>query len=894
MEGIEMFSKKKSEKDAKNEFKVKLTPLKEISGLKALASAERLSMYKVSKLFQIFLTSPEIEENKFYFKSDTRISQAQNEAEGKNNFKLLSEKIKPLLELLGEEVCNVRQLQILVETVMSHKNFNDAHYAAMLGSPALLDKPEIKSLVNEADADSGCTPLHAAIKVAKLDNVKELLKIGAKYDAVDNNGRTIFHYAASCKDKKIFEVLNSSHASGLADKLNSSGETALHEACLANLPDNVGALLKLNFNPFLTGQDSDRYPIHCALESNSLRSIELLCTSSADQSRLKDKKNNSPLHLAPSTQAIDILCDFEANLEDKDFKEEDTPLLKKIRENAFELAARLLIRGANVKASDKNGNSALTLAVTGDRPEFVMLLIVFGADVNELVGNDSIRHKVANTSLKNKDAIMYYLHQAGAGRCARMKKDCSSMCSHKGSNNGKPPQSHLPLLKNASVEETLKAHLSNAELMVLDSARERKMSVMVDGQPTSPTSPTSPALPSSRKSSESVSNDKDTASVGSNGEVQTPPPLLNDLPHGDISLAGHRVLIIDGGGLEGLFVIRALQALENLTQQSLKNCFDWIAGTGAGAYIALSLMQDKSLNEILVQYWELLNKVLVGRRPFNASHFEKLLMKQFGEKTKLFEVQGPKTVIFSSMLDKGILNLHKFKNYELPATENSKNKKACPSVNKPNEQLVWQAARSSGLGFGFFDAFGSFVDGCVLAYNPTLDVLEEITEFNFASVKGDKFKPIHVVASVGVKQQSQQIKHQQHELEDQEIINNVDSDASTKKLLTGEVLDFLFNQRLWSFLTHYSQKQQLSMRTVEKSRAWCNDIKVPFFRIQPPYPEPFTHTSTMSQPSCSDVSNGANCCSKVDIRTIVAALWETDMFLKGKSNNLEQLTGLIM
>lgn len=50
----------------------------------------------------------------------------------------------------------------------------------------------------------------------------------------------------------------------------------------------------------------------------------------------------------------------------------------------------------------------------------------------------------------------------------------------------------------------------------------------------------------------------------------------------------------------------------------------------------------------------------------------------------------------------------------------------CP----PAEQLVWRAARSSGAAPTYFRPNGRFLDGGLLANNPTLDAMTEIHEYN--------------------------------------------------------------------------------------------------------------------------------------------------------------------
>ena len=49
------------------------------------------------------------------------------------------------------------------------------------------------------------------------------------------------------------------------------------------------------------------------------------------------------------------------------------------------------------------------------------------------------------------------------------------------------------------------------------------------------------------------------------------------------------------------------------------------------------------------------------------------------------------------------------------------------------EVCIWQAARSSGAAPTFFTAsMNRFLDGGLMANNPTIDTLTEITEFNSA------------------------------------------------------------------------------------------------------------------------------------------------------------------
>lgn len=66
----------------------------------------------------------------------------------------------------------------------------------------------------------------------------------------------------------MFQYLASKDRSCI-NKLNAAGESALHEACIHDQPQNVLQLLKWDFNPNVS--ESYRFPIHCAVEKSSIK-----------------------------------------------------------------------------------------------------------------------------------------------------------------------------------------------------------------------------------------------------------------------------------------------------------------------------------------------------------------------------------------------------------------------------------------------------------------------------------------------------------------------------------------------------------------------------------------------------------------------------------------------
>lgn len=66
--------------------------------------------------------------------------------------------------------------------------------------------------------------------------------------------------------------------------------------------------------------------------------------------------------------------------------------------------------------------------------------------------------------------------------------------------------------------------------------------------------------------------------------------------------------------------------------------------------------------------------------------------------------------------------------------------------------MVWRAARATGAAPSYFRAFGRFLDGGLIANNPTLDAMTEIHEYNMAlrsAGRETEAVPVSAVVSLG-------------------------------------------------------------------------------------------------------------------------------------------------
>uniref|UniRef100_A0A2I3N1H7 phospholipase A2 n=1 Tax=Papio anubis TaxID=9555 RepID=A0A2I3N1H7_PAPAN len=193
------------------------------------------------------------------------------------------------------------------------------------------------------------------------------------------------------------------------------------------------------------------------------------------------------------------------------------------------------------------------------------------------------------------------------------------------------------------------------------------------------------------------------------------------------------LLCLDGGGVKGLIIIQLLIAIEKASGVATKDLFDWVAGTSTGGILALAILHGKSMAYMRGVYFRMKDEVFRGSRPYESGPLEEFLKREFGEHTKMTDVKKPKVMLTGTLSDRQPAELHLFRNYDAPETVReprfNQNVNLRPPA-QPSDQLVWRAARSSGAAPTYFRPNGRFLDGGLLANNPTLDAMTEIHEYN--------------------------------------------------------------------------------------------------------------------------------------------------------------------
>ncbi|XP_005379300.1 PREDICTED: 85/88 kDa calcium-independent phospholipase A2 isoform X2 [Chinchilla lanigera] len=345
--------------------------------------------------------------------------------------------------------------------------------------------------------------------------------------------------------------------------------------------------------------------------------------------------------------------------------------------------------------------------------------------------------------------------------------------------------------------------------------------------------------------------------------ARKPPFLLSSMR--DEKRIHDHLLCLDGGGVKGLVIIQLLIAIEKASGVATKDLFDWVAGTSTGGILALAILHSKSMAYMRGLYFRMKDEVFRGSRPYESGPLEEFLKREFGEHTKMTDVKKPKVMLTGTLSDRQPPELHLFRNYEAPEAFREphigQNVNLKPPAH-PSEQLVWRAARSSGAAPTYFRPNGRFLDGGLLANNPTLDAMTEIHEYNQDLIRkgqGSKVKKLSIVVSLGTGRSPQ---------------------------VPVTCVDVFRPSNPWELAkTVFGAKELGKMvvdcctdpdgRAVDRARAWCEMVGIQYFRLNPPL-----GTDIM----LDEVSDAV----------LVNVLWETEVYIYQHREQFQKLVQLLL
>lgn len=723
-----------------------------------------------------------------------RLFQVGSEVDARNWFPQYSLKLRPFYES-SQLPLRIETLQQITDCLRNHPDWSAAHIAVETGLRDCLKHNYVLSQINSRDGVEGCTPLHLACRKEDPQCVRELLEdCQAKLDVVDKNAETPFHYAARQDSFQLMELLCKHSSGGGVNKLSSSGETALHIACRLGKTETVRAVLQSGARCDIIGGQG--YPIHTALKYSEKSCVEAILDSDPNQLCSEDPRyGGTPLHWTKTPELCRLLIARGCNVNYLS-QSGETPLHIMVRRKRFGAAMVLLTHGAQSNAKGENGDTPLHLAMKLDHMELIKALIVFGADVE--IPNDFGETPgliAARTSKgSNRKVLLSLLYSVGAERCHPPAPDTPTRLP---SPPQRPPPPHLGFDDLIHVAAALGALTKGV--------------VEVDG-----------VRAANRKFD--------------------------------------RLLCLDGGGIKGLVLIQLLIALEKAAGRPIRDLFDWVSGTSTGGILALAVVHGKSMEYLRCLYFRMKDEVFKGSRPYESAPLEEFLKREFGENTKMTDVRYPKVLVTGTLADRHPAELHLFRNYDPPETGQDppyKRSADFQPLTKPQDQLVWRAARCSGAAPSYFRPMGRFLDGGLLANNPTLDAMTEIHEYNRAlkhKGRGSEALRLGVVVSLGTGKPPQV------------AVNSVDVFRPSNPFELAKT--FVGAKELGRMLVDCCTDSD--GRAVDRARAWCEMTDISYFRLSPQF--------------SSEVL-----LDEIEDAVLVNMLWETQIYVYEQREQIQHL-----
>ncbi|KAM9489966.1 85/88 kDa calcium-independent phospholipase A2 isoform 4-T7 [Salvelinus alpinus] len=797
-----------------NPYRVREVPLSEYSGGGKVKLKEegRMVLYKNTpcQSWDCLLKCPDTPTVAL------RLFQVNSEEDAMNWFPQYALKLRPFYETLP--LPKPEAVQPIVDCLRNHADWSSAHIAVDTGLRECLKHNHVQSQINARDG-AGQTPLHLACERGEVACVRELLEeCQARTDIKDKNGETPMHCAAKQDSATIIQALCSRMCAGV-NELNGAGETPLHVSCRLGRVEAVNALLGGGARCDIIGGSG--YPIHAAMKYSEKGCAEAVLDADPGQLQVEDAVyGGTPLHWCKTAEMCRTLLE-RGCLVNYLSKTGESALHVLTKRGRFDASMVLLTHGGEPNLKGQDGNTALHLAMKMDHMELIKALIVFGADVemhNDLGETPGLI--AARTSKgSNRKVLLNMLCSVGVERCA---PPSSPLSPH-------PPPKKAASSPGIGFEDIM--HVA-AAVGAMSRGREE-----VDGFKTG-----------SRKID--------------------------------------RLLCLDGGGIKGLVLIQLLIALEKEAGRPIKELFDWVSGTSTGGILALAITHGKDMEYLRCLYFRMKEQVFKGSRPYESAPLEDFLKKEFGENTMMTDVRHPRVMVTSVLADRHPGELHLFRNYDPPSLPRERPYAATANflpltipqgwededvlivgyTQEPakkrrkvtdQEQVVWRAARSSGAAPTYFRPMGRFLDGGLLANNPTLDAMTEIHQYNKslkAEGRGSEVQRLGVVVSLGTGKPPQV------------VVNSVDVFRPSNPLELAK--SFVGAKELGKMLVDCCTDSDGC--AVDRARSWCEMTDTVYNRLSP----------QLSQEVMLD---------EVSDAVLVDMLWETQMYLYEQRENIQLL-----
>jgi ankyrin repeat protein len=275
---------------------------------------------------------------------------------------------------------------------LSNVNNNNLYTAAQAGNlSGVRTALEFWANINYRSGQYSITPLMQASGNGYLEIVKYLVEKGASLNLFSNEGTTALMFAGNQGHLEVVKYLVEKGADITATDKNN--RTALMQASGNGYLEIVKYMVEKGANLTLTDKNN-RTALDWARANNKLAVVEYL----------SNIYNNDLIAAAQNGNLSNVRTALEkgANINYRSGQYNRTPLLEASYRGHLEVVKYLLERGANLNLVDRDGNTALDLARTGNKPAVYTHL-------SSLTGNN-----IFTAAQKGKLDDVRFLQQNGA------------------------------------------------------------------------------------------------------------------------------------------------------------------------------------------------------------------------------------------------------------------------------------------------------------------------------------------------------------------------------------------------------------------------------------------------------------------------------------------------
>ncbi len=194
-------------------------------------------------------------------------------------------------------------------------------------------------------------------------------------------------------------------------------------------------------------------------------------------------------------------------------------------------------------------------------------------------------------------------------------------------------------------------------------------------------------------------------------------------------MAGYRILSLDGGGIRGVYTAQLLVRLEKQVPGFLSK-IDLVAGTSTGGIIAIGLAGGLTPQDLVDLYvnkgtaifddsWldNIMDLGKIGGADYDSTNLKKALVKAYGKDTKLSDL-SKKVLVPAFDLDNEATGA-------TPRTWKPKFFHNYKGSDSDGAELAVDVAMRTSAAPTFFPAYQGYVDGGVVANNPSLSALTQ-------------------------------------------------------------------------------------------------------------------------------------------------------------------------